>query len=395
MFEKLKKQKQDKMTIENNELKKQLRRYRVVTLYKSMAVLLVIIVLGAIVYNQWQSKTYTSYVVKSSVARVGATNSVYQALNENILAYSKDGVSCTEGNGKALWNITYEMQNPILETAGDMVAVADYSGNIIYAIDASGNATEINTNLPIRTLAVSENGVVAAVLEDTSATWIDIYDFDGNKLAYEKSTMEITGYPIAIDFSGELLAVSYLYVDSGTMESNVTFYNFGDVGQNNLNKMVSSYTYANTIVAEIFFMDEDSVFAAGDNRIMFYSGNQKPMHQADRLIDQEIQEVFYNEEYVGVVFLDATGVNKYSMEIYNSQGNAIEVLGFDIEYKDIIFNDTGIIIYNETECHIYTVKGQLKYEGIFESEVKAVIPGKNMSKYYLITSDKIEAIVLQ
>ena len=42
------------------------------------------------------------------------------------------------------------------------------------------------------------------------------------------------GYPISISLSssGELLAVSYLYVDAGVVKSNVVFYNFGPVGAN-------------------------------------------------------------------------------------------------------------------------------------------------------------------
>lgn len=371
------------------------RRQIILGFYKVAIVVGIIAVLVMGVYFQWHNKVYTTYTVTNTIQKIATTDTQYMALDENILIYSKDGISCMDTKGRALWNQTYEMQNPIVKIAGDMVAVGDYNGNIIYIIDGEGAATKIDTNFPIRGLTVSDNGIVSTILEDGDTTWIDTYSKDGNKVAYQKSTMEITGYPIDISFSGQLLAVSFLYVDSGVIKSSVAFYNFGDVGQNSSDKLVSSYTYTDTIVSMIRFLSSNKIFAVGDNRLMFYTGDQKPMHQADQLINEEIQEVFYNDKYVGVLFLDDTGVQKYYLQIYNSNGDKLEKIYFDLDYKDIIFNGDVVVIYTENECVMYDVDGTMKYSGYFESSISAMLPGSRSSKYILLRSSSIEAITLQ
>ena len=46
------------------------------------------------------------------------------------------------------------------------VAVGDYNGNLIYDISQDGTSKQIDTNLPVKSLSVAANGVVAAILED-------------------------------------------------------------------------------------------------------------------------------------------------------------------------------------------------------------------------------------
>ena len=49
-------------------------------------------------------------------------------------------------------------------------------------------------------------------------------------------------------------------------------------------------------------MNNDTAFAAGDSRLMIFSGSQKPVTIGEYLYDDEIQSVFYSEKYVGLVF---------------------------------------------------------------------------------------------
>ena len=71
------------------------------------------------------------------------------------------------------------------------------------------------------------------------------------------------------------MAVSYLYVDAGVVKSNVVFYNFGPVGANQSDYMVSAYTYSDLVVPKVQFMNNDTAFAAGDSRLMIFGGSQK------------------------------------------------------------------------------------------------------------------------
>ena len=105
-------------------------------------------------------------MVVSSTDKQQFENSTVLAYQNGYVTYSRDGVSYTDSQGNAIWNQTYQMQSPIVFVRDGWVAVGDYNGHIIYNISADGTVQEIDTNLPIKNLTVSANGVVAAVLEE-------------------------------------------------------------------------------------------------------------------------------------------------------------------------------------------------------------------------------------
>ena len=163
--------------------------------------------------------------------------------------------------GNAVWNQTFEMQNPIVDVCQNVVAIGDYNGRVIYVMNTSGIMGSITTNRPIRDFCVASNGVVAVVLDDNDVTQICLYDSQGEELVTFRTTMKDSGYPVNVSISpsGELACVSYLFVDSGQMKSSVALYNFGPVGKNNVNNYVSGYDYQNSIVPFTRFLDDKSV----------------------------------------------------------------------------------------------------------------------------------------
>ncbi len=374
-----------------------IRRHRLTLFYKTLLVLIVIAAISTALYVQWKNQTYKAYAVLNSVDKKAVSETTYLNYNGKILVYSKDGISCSDTNGKVEWNQTYEMQAPIVSTNDEWAAVGDYNGRVIYAIDGKGNEGKIDTNLPIRDFCVSANGIVAAVLDDGTITWIYLYDATGTKLAMCKTTMQKSGYPLAVTISdnGELVGVSYLYIDSGEMKSSVAFYNFGSVGQNSIDNTVSGYDYADAIVPYLSFLNPTTVFAVADNRLMFYSGAQKPTSSAEKILNEEIQGVYYNENYVGLVFLDTTGKSRYRIDVYDTKGNIVMSHNFDMEYKDIIFNEDLLILYNDLECSIYNMNNVKKFEGTFNKTVSLLVPTSSMKKYVIVTQDTIETIELK
>ena len=94
-----------------------------------------------------------------------------------------------DAKGNALWNQTYEMQNPIISTCKDVLAIADYNGRKIYVMNSEKKLGEISTNLPIRNICVASNGVVMTVQEEARIAWIYIYDSQGKELVYFRNKL--------------------------------------------------------------------------------------------------------------------------------------------------------------------------------------------------------------
>ncbi|MCM1136445.1 MAG: DUF5711 family protein [Clostridium sp.] len=380
--------------------KEKIRSHKLVIFYRIALFILLVAAVAAFLVIQWRDKVFVESVITASAPVTIVQGATVKNLDGNVLLYSKDGASCIDAKGSAVWNHTYEMQSPKISINRQMVAIGDYNGRSIYVMDKNAEKGTINTNLPIRDFCVSANGVVATVLDDAEVARIYVYNGNENTeepLVYGRATMDKSGYPVSIALSpdGKLMVVSYLYVDSGNMKSSVAFYNFGEVGKNEAGNYVSGYDYSDTIVPYVQFMDNDSAFAVSDDRIAFFSGAEKPANTASELLSEEVQSVHYNENYVGLVFINQSGESAYRLDVYNEAGEKVLSHFFDIEYTDIIFSNDQIIIYNDLNCQICNTKGVDKFVGNFEKRAALVIPTSSAYRYTTVTADSIDTVELK
>ena len=380
-----------------DDYKKKLRRHHLTVVYR---VLLVVAALGAalaLVVVQARRHIYSAYDTVSSVGREVSSDAIDVRLKNSILTYSKDGAHCTDAKGNVKWNQTYVIQDVKLATCGSVAAISSYNGREIYVQNTEKQLGTITTTMPIRNITVADTGRVTATLADTDVTWIMTYETDGTNSYKGQAHMDDGGYPISICLSpnGDLLVVSYLYVDAGVVKTNVVFYNFGPVGENQSDYLVSAYSYSDLVVPKVQFMNNDTAFAVGDSRLMIYSGGQKPVTTGEYLYDDEIQSVFYSDKYVGLVFLSDQAETKYRMDVYNTSAQKVGSYYFDVDYTDIFFEENDMVIYNEAECQIFTTEGVEKYHGSFTRSARLVLPAGGSYKYYLVTDNTIDTIQLK
>lgn len=392
-----KKKEKNKDKIPRISYREKIKSHKFTIFYRIILVVILVVSVAAALIIQWKNKIFVENVVVSSVETSKPQNGEMVSFAGYILTYSKDGASCTDTRGNAVWNETFEMQNPMIDICRNVVAIGDYNGRDIYVMNTSGSMGQITTNKPVRDFCVAANGVVAVVLDDSSLTWIYLYDTNGEELVRFRTSMKDSGYPFSVSISpnGELVCVSYLFVDSGELKSSVAFYNFGEVGQNYTGNYVSGYDYLDVIVSYVRFLDEKTIFAVSDDRIMFFGGPQIPVSVAECMLNEDVQQIYYGDEYVGLVFYSTDGSSRYRLNVYNKSGELSQTINFDIEHSDIVFVEDRIIIYNESECRIYNMNGVEKYSGYFEKAVYALIPTSSSYKYVVVTADSIDTIELK
>lgn len=377
---------------------KKIFRHRLMIFYRTVLIIAVIAAAAAVIVVQTKNRVFSEYQVIASVEHETIADTTTIALGENILSYSNDGATCINQKGEALWNQTFEMQSPILKTCQNVVAIGDYNGRTIYVMNTEKTLGEIDTKMPIRSFSVSANGIVAAVLDDTGdITWIYLFDTSGNILAYFKTTMKDSGYPVCVTVSdnGYLVSVSYLYMDNGMMRSSVAFYNFGPVGQNEIDNFVSSYDYVDTVVPFVRFLNNGKAVAVADNRLVFFEGDQKPVSIADVLLDAKMEGVYFGSGYVALVYNDVTGNALYKVDIYNESGKLEDTVMLDIQFTDILFHKEKMIAYNEQECLVHTIGGMNNFNGTFDKQVLTLIPSTAAYEYIILTQDSIDIIELK
>jgi hypothetical protein len=374
-----------------------LREYRRKNFYRLLLLLGLVAAVAAIIYLVASLHVYTDYDIVSSVERTAISGATDRRLGKSVLTYSADGAHCTAADGSLRWNQTYEIQDLKCSVQDGTTAFASYNGRNVYVLDEKVQLGSFETNMPIRDIAVSKSGQVVTVMTDSAVTWINTYKPDGTEICEYQAHMGNSGYPqaVALSPSATLLAISFLYVDAGAIKSSVAFYNLGSVGENYNDLLVSGFDYTDMLVPEVGFLSDSVAYAVGDGRLMIYQGLETPTTKAEYLFDQEVRAVYSENGYLGLIFGSDDPEHRYMIKIYNSQGNSEGTFYFDMEYKDVLFEKSDFVIYNESECLIQTYDGREKFNGSFKRSVSVMVPTDKAYRYLLVSDGSLDVVQLK
>lgn len=371
---------------QQNKEKRKLKMNRMQWTIAAGVLILAVVLVYALVKN---NKVASSYEVVTSMSRGDDTSVYYFMMRKGMVKYSKDGVAMTNKSGTVLWNQTYEMASPTMTSAGDYVAVGDIGANTIYIFNEYGQLGRVSTDVPIQEIQISEQGVVAAVLSDTSSNYINLYDKQGNSLGSIKASLENTGYPLAIALSPDAskLAVSYLIVKSGSMQSRIVSYDFSDVeGDHLLDTQELEGLYPKAA-----FLDSREVVLFGEKGFVLYQADSKKIETQENF-ESEINSVFCTNQKLGFIFKNEDDNGKYRMEIYNKAGKKSSTYYFDLDYSGMTADDDEVILYNDEEMLIYQMGGRVRFRGTFNTAVTGVMPSWEDGLYWLIDDQSLREI---
>lgn len=367
-------------------------RAAVILKYLGIVVLLLLAVFGIRYYLN--NRTFSGYSITSTTERSDTLTTKYAMFGENILKYSRDGVSYTDEKNSLLFSITYTMQDPVLSLSEKSGAVADKNGSQIYVFDQTGQKGEITTLLPIKHLAVSNQGVVAVLMEDSGSTKLELYDSSGNLLGSGVFDPKDAGYPLNMSISsdGTKIVIAFAQVSGTKLGSCVAVYNFDSVGENYVDQLVFAQNYTDYMIPEVHYFD-DRVFAAAGNGILsFFQGSQIPEPVAEITFEDKIESVFYGTDSVGLVFSAEEG---RLLRLYDTRGNLLSEFSFDLDYDNIRIADNSILIYNDTEMGLYSYSGKECFRQSFETSLIDIFQTKSRSRYLFIYTNETQSVKLQ
>lgn len=373
---------------------KKIWKHRVIVIVKyAVIVLLVLLAVWGIRYYL-NNRSFTGYSIADTTERSDTLTTKYASFGNKILKYSRDGISYTDNENSLLYSITYTMQEPMLALSSKAGVVADKNGSQIYMFDQTKPTGQITTLLPIKHVTISNQGVVAVLMEDSSMTKLEIYSADGTLLGDGVFNLEDAGYPLDLSISsdGTKIAIAFAQISGAKFSSCVAVYNFDNVGENYVDHLVFAKTYTDYMIPEVHYFDASTLVAVGDGVMAFYQGSQIPELVNEVTFEEEIKSVFYGESAVGLVFDAAEGK---ILKLYDTKGNLNAEVSFDLDYKNIQIVDNRIVIYNDTEMGLYSYDGKECFRHTFETSVVDIFPTKSRSKYLFIYTNETQLIKLQ
>lgn len=370
-----------------NEYKERIWAYR-----KRKWVRMALIALGVLiilftatqVVKYWR---YSSYSLQTELISEETSAVSYEKIGDNVVKFSLDGATFYDDRGNILWTSTYTMNAPAVENCGDTMVIYDTQGTAMKVYQENGEIGNISTDMPIIKAKVAKQGVVAAILESGENTWIQYYDKDGSNIASFKTTLDSPGYPLDLSLSedGLLMAVSYIQINKGMTETQIGFYNWSSIGQNQMDNMVNSYSLKDSIAPQTEYLDASTCLVLRDNGFTIYEGQQIPKQEAAVDEEKEIISAFYNRSYVGYVVHSEDSDKAFTMKVYNLKGQEIFKEDFDFDYDQITMDDNQILMYNNKQMCIYSLSGVKKFEGDIKEGVLSKVLPFSPNRYMLVT----------
>ena len=373
---------------------KKIWRHRVSVILKYAVVAAVVLLAIFGIRYYMNNRTFTGYSIASTTERSDTMTTKYAPFGDKILKYSRDGVSYTDDTNSLLFSITYTMQDPILALSQKAGAVADKNGSQIYIFDQQQQKGQITTLLPIKHIAISNQGVVAVLMEESKSSKLEIYSADGTIIGDGIFDLEDAGYPMNLSISsdGTKIAIAFAQISGSKFNSSVAVYNFDNVGENYVDHLVFAKNYTDYMIPELHYFDASTLVAVGDGILGFYQGSQIPEIVNEVTIENEIKSVFYGENMVGLVFETVEGK---MLTLYDAKGNLITQIPFTMDYDNIRIADNRVLIYNDTEMGLYSFSGKECFRHTFETSMVDIFTTKSRSKYLFIYTNETQLVKLQ
>ena len=86
---------------------------------------------------------------------------------------------------------------------------------------------------------------------------------------------------------------------------------------------------------------------------------------------------------------------RYQISIYDTNGKLTLTEWTDLKYTQAKFSQNMLILYNDTECEIYSAQGVLKYAGTFDTAISDICKGAGWGRYIVVFSDRTDTIRLK
>lgn len=377
----------------NMDYHKKLALHKRKNVMRMLITLAIIAAAAAAVIVFIQRRTFHSYKVVSSSDQEDTASTKYMELGDNILRYRGEGASLVDTELQTLWEVDYEMQSPVVDVCDGTAVIADQGGTSMVIVDEEGQTGSVTTSYNIVKARVAKQGVVAAILDGGEDTWINFYAADGSMIAENQTRVDEPGYPLDLSVSedGLLIMVIYQFVEGSSTKSYVAFYNFGTVGQNKVDNIVSGFTYDDVVIPQVAYLDKDTAVAFRDDGFSIYTGKQIPKEAANVKVKQEIVSTFYDENNIGLVF-KSNGDSKYTMKVYNTSGKKKFERSFSIPYTNIRMSNGQVVMNNSSQVCVITDQGAVRYNGTIDEGTINDFFKVGYNRYMLILDTGIDLL---
>jgi len=378
----------------NNGEKKKKR-----SVWKPAVLVLLVLLVGAgaagvYFWNQSRNEPYDGFetIWNGTLNRNAAME--YIPYCNGYMKVSRDGAEAVNAYGSLAWNVGYDMNEPVAAVCREHAAVGDYGNKLVYMMDGTGALYWKNVPYAIREVETSAVGVTAVRMNDGLSDYIQLITLAGDVLVEIMTLENRDGFPIDIALSedGTKLVTSYLVINDTKAEGWLTFYNFGEVGQNYANNLTAVFKYED-VIPEVRFMDNDTVCAFLKDGVDLYTVPELPELVAELRCEEPILRVCTDNRHLAVMTDNTKNGTVARAVVYDKKAQVVFDRTMIESFDDILLSGDDIVFYNEAACLVMGLNGRLKFNGSFEgTRISTLMPIGEKDALMVLEEETVKTI---
>lgn len=356
--------------------------------------LVLAVIIGGIGWMQYmRTREFKGYEIQSEVTLYSNLLG-YMAGNQKLFLYSNDGAKALNNSGEAVWEISYQLDNPALVYCENVAAVADIGGNSVYVVAENGIPYNYQVIYPIVKHEVAKQGVTAVLLDNGLEDFIQLYDINGTLRVDINTKTKTDGIPIDIALSsdGKKLVTLYVTFQGDAMICKATFYNADEVGKNYINNIVGQKIFTENVLAyDVQFINEDTLCILLENGFTIYRMTEVPELVCEKTLEENITEIICVDD--GLFVVKETAEKQKVLSYYNEKGEEKEVWKDIPEYETVTATSEEVVFFSPQRVTVYRTNGSQKFSTAFTQSLEAVFSAGS-NRYFLVDTGKVQTIKL-
>ena len=391
------------LTEGNKSAKPQINKKKV---WKTVLILFLIILVLIFIFlytkNEKCRKIFDKYLFRKEVYENNlATIKIDSSKNIEICAYGRY-IGVLEQNKLKLYNknankeeeLDIEIANPIFESNGEYLCIAEKNGKKIYLISNKNIVwqTEIEGN--INSVNVNKNGYVSVVISGTTyKTVIETYDKSGNKL-FKKYLATTSVVDTDISNDNKYLAIAELNFSGIVVQSTIKVISIEDAKQ--CTEEAIKYTHianSNDLIINIKYHNKNQLVCMYDEHIDVLNKDKN-----EQILNFENGDVIFSDinlsEKILKIIKKSTGMfsAEAEMQIINTNTNKTTTYTIENIPKKILVQDDIVAVNLGTSALFINNNGWLIKEYKSSKEIQKIVLAKNIAG--IVSKNKIEIIPL-
>ena len=404
----MEKEKRKVSSIKGKSRKKKWNKKFIISLFILFTVFIFVVLYFTLTKHN-VSNTKSVRITTSNLSGEGVN---YKKLSSGYVRITNDGIVFFDKNGNIKWNVSYNIDNFLIDSKKDYIAIAGVGERKAYVFNERGKTLEceVRPNETIERIAVSNTGELALIISDENYEYLKKFVDGSLKDMTDAINLDNQlATDIVISDDNKYLAMSYLYKEAtdDRVLSKVSLYYFDETYalMNGVRFIMSinSNTGIDKVdmLLRLKFVGESVLYLITDNKLYLTNILDDKINIINKInLNNDIKSVYANADYI-MLMLDNIDYDKDKkrniIQIYDKYGKRKLSKKIDLSfYDDFYLTEDNIVVKSGDMLNIYGFFGNLIFEKHLDNEVIYVekISSFPLMEYYMATNNMFRRVII-